>query len=289
MLQARRPDMARAPAVLATMHGKERVIAPILREGLGLELEVATGLDTDRFGTFTRDIDRPGSQLQAARQKARAGLARMSAATIGIASEGAFFQHPQIPLVPVGREIIVFIDQVNGLELIGQDETVDTNFGHVTASSVDAALDFARLSGFPAHGIVVMGHGNGGPAPQALLSKDLTDEAALVQAVERAIRLCGMAHVETDMRAHRNPTRMAAIARAAQDLVRRFTSCCPRCDRPGFDTVEAVPGLPCRDCGQPTRHARASRMRCDGCGHAVVKFNAALPFAEPAVCDFCNP
>jgi hypothetical protein len=44
-------------AILATMHAKEKVIAPIDERFLGLRLEVSTGVDTDAFGTFSRDTD----------------------------------------------------------------------------------------------------------------------------------------------------------------------------------------------------------------------------------------
>ena len=47
-------------AVLATMHGKERAIAPVLARFLGLKVEVAPGLDTDAFGTFSREAARTG-------------------------------------------------------------------------------------------------------------------------------------------------------------------------------------------------------------------------------------
>jgi hypothetical protein len=50
------PPWHGARAVLATMHGKERVMAPLAARFLGLDLRVADGLDTDAFGTFSRDI-----------------------------------------------------------------------------------------------------------------------------------------------------------------------------------------------------------------------------------------
>lgn len=289
MQQAVTPLALGTRAVLATMHGKERVIAPILSQELGIQVEVAVGVDTDSFGTFTRDIERKGSQRETALRKARAGLAADPLAGIGIASEGSFFAHPHVPFVPVAREIVLFLDRHGGLELVGQDESVETNYGHVLASGLNDALAFANTSGFPAHGLVVMGSRDGKPDPAILLRKDLDDVASLASSVERAIRLCGCAWVETDMRAHRNPTRMAAIARATRDLVQRFRSRCPRCDRPGFDTVEHIPGLPCRNCGHPTRQISAGRMCCDGCGHTLVKLLAKVPFAEPASCDVCNP
>jgi len=56
-------------AVLATMHGKERVIAPLL-EKTGLQLCVSGRVDTDLFGTFSGEIERPASQLETLRLKA---------------------------------------------------------------------------------------------------------------------------------------------------------------------------------------------------------------------------
>ena len=46
-------------ASIAAMHGKERVIGPILSRSLGLVGSPAAGIDTDKFGTFSREIERP--------------------------------------------------------------------------------------------------------------------------------------------------------------------------------------------------------------------------------------
>jgi len=54
---------------------KERVIAPVLEPALGCQIELVDGFDTDQLGTFTRDIPRDGTQLEAARKKARIGMA----------------------------------------------------------------------------------------------------------------------------------------------------------------------------------------------------------------------
>ena len=56
-------------ASLLTQHGKESVICPELMSTNGLEVIHVTGYDTDRLGTFTRNIPRYGSQLDAARKK----------------------------------------------------------------------------------------------------------------------------------------------------------------------------------------------------------------------------
>lgn len=69
-------------AVIATMHGKERVLGPVL-DGLGMDWVLASGLDTDAFGTFTGEIVRPGAQLDAARLKAEAALKLRLGSTSG--------------------------------------------------------------------------------------------------------------------------------------------------------------------------------------------------------------
>jgi hypothetical protein len=67
------PSLAGASAVVATMHGKERVIGPVLAHTFGLSVVVPDGLDTDRFGTFTREVARVGDALNGGETEARSG------------------------------------------------------------------------------------------------------------------------------------------------------------------------------------------------------------------------
>ena len=243
-------------AVFATMHDKERVVAPVLREGLGLRVALALGLDTDRFGTFSRDVERTGSQLDAARAKVAAGFEYAPYAQVGIASEGSFGPHPYFPFLALGRELVLLIDRERGLELTGHYASPETNYGHAVVSDMEGAIAFAERSKFPEHGLIVMGCVDEKPAPGLALFKDVIDCVALEKAVGLVVAKCGAAFVEADMRAHRNPTRMRAIERAACDLVRRFRSQCPVCTHPGFDVTERTPGLPCEWCGEPTHPPR---------------------------------
>uniref|UniRef100_E6QIQ9 DUF6671 domain-containing protein n=1 Tax=mine drainage metagenome TaxID=410659 RepID=E6QIQ9_9ZZZZ len=98
----------------------------------------------------------------------------------------------------------------------------------------------------------------------------------------------GCAFLETDGRANRNPTRMERIGLAAQDLARKLCILCPICDTPGFQLAERVPGLPCEDCGAPTRKTRADIHRCVKCGHHVT-VECPEKAASTGCCDFCNP
>ncbi len=277
-----------ARALMATMHGKERVIAPLATRFLGLQVGTVEGLDTDAFGTFSRDITRTGSAIDAARAKIAAAFALAPDVPVALASEGSFGPHPQVPFCALDREIVVLIDRETGLELAGHHATMDTNYAHAVARDVAAGHAFAGQAGFPAHGLIVMGARGGQPAPELALFKAIADHAALEVAIAAAIAASGAAFIETDMRAHRNPRRMRAIRRAMIDLVRRARSRCPDCARAGFAVTERRPGLPCAWCAAPTRLTRAEVLTCAGCGYRSDR-PAPAQTADPMHCEECNP
>lgn len=286
---ADRFDLAGSLAVIATMHGKERVLAPLLLDGLSLTCRTADGLDTDKFGTFTRERARPGTALDAARAKAAAALALVPEARIAIASEGSFAPHPQIPFAPLGRELVLLLDRETGLEVAGHDTTLDVRYAHVIARSLEDAQGFAARVGFPDHALIVMGCAGEEPSPQAMLAKGIDQPEALAEAVAQAIAASGAAFIETDMRAHHNPTRMAAIARAGADLVSRYLSRCPACAQPGFAVTERIAGLPCGWCGTPTTLTLREVLTCTACAHCEERAAGDQIAADPAHCPHCNP
>lgn len=281
-------ELAHKPAVLATMHGKERVIAPVLRRFVGLDVRIIPSFDTDRFGTFTREVARTGSQLDAARAKIAAAFARDADARIALASEGSFGPHPHVPFVPLGRELVVLTDRETGLELIGHFADMGANFAHAVVSDVPAALAFAERVGFPTQGIIVIGCENGNPSPDLGLFKAIVERKELENAIAQVLERCGAAFLETDMRAHRNARRMRAIKHATLALVRALRSRCPACARPGFVVTERLSGIPCSWCGEPTRMVRAEVSTCIGCGHREERPTGPAT-ADPGVCDQCNP
>lgn len=276
-------------AGIVTLHGKETVIGPVLETGAGLVLHRVESVDTDAFGTFSREIERRGSALDAARSKVRAGFEAEPQVRIMVASEGTFAPHPAIPFLPVGDELVLLVDRETGLEIVGRDISPATNFGHKLCMSAADALDFASRSGFPGHGAIVLGVLGEAPAPDAFLCKTAENQEDLAAAVEEAIALTGGAFVETDMRAHRNPKRQDAIRRATQDLVRRLGSPCPACGRPGFDRVRRISGRPCMDCGTPTDQTTAWVLGCEACGLEETQTIPGEPCADPGACSVCNP
>ncbi|OYY91392.1 MAG: hypothetical protein B7Y45_03710 [Sphingomonas sp. 28-66-16] len=279
---------AGAPAVIATMHGKQRVIAPLAKRFLGTSAVPVDGLDTDRFGSFARDVQRRGSAIEAARAKIAAAAALAPGARLFFASEGSFGQHPQLPMLALDRELVLVRDRETGFELAGHAATPDTNYGFTIVSDVAAAQAFATRIGFPAHGVIVAKARDGAPVAGPDLVKDIADPAALAHAVGALVARDGAAAIETDMRAHRNPRRMRAIKRAMIDLLRRVASKCPDCGGPGFAVMRRVPGLPCRACREPTLLCRAEILQCPGCGHRAERSVSAAA-AEPGFCPACNP
>jgi hypothetical protein len=144
--------------------------------------------------------------------------------------------------------------------------------------------------GFPSHGLLVRAHTC--PAGSGALEKGLHRWEDLASAITRAAAASsdGLALVETDMRAHCNPTRMAAIRRLAFRLVRRLASRCPVCQTPGWGVVGPRPGLPCAECGLPTALTRALVWGCAGCEHQEERPRPdGLQRADPGHCDWCNP
>ena len=275
-------------AVIATMHGKESVIAPLLRGALGLRTELPADFDTDRFGTFSRDVPRTDTPLATARAKIAAAFEHIPYAQIGIASEGSFGPHPQVPFVPCDSELVLLMDRRNGVEVVGHHVTSRTNYAHCVVTESEAAAAFAQGVGFPSHGVTVIGTEDGKSAPLKLLRKNAMTMTGLLAAVAECVALCGAAYLETDMRAHRNPTRMRAIRRATIDLLRRYRSRCPGCGREGFVATEWLTGLPCAACHAPTDRIRAAVSVCAGCGHRRERTSEAA-WADPGRCDHCNP
>jgi hypothetical protein len=283
------PLFTKRIAVLATKHQKERVIAPILDAELGLKVVVPDNFDTDVFGTFTREVKRPGNQVEAARLKAQKAL-ELTGESLAIASEGSFGPHPEIPFVSSNREVVIFLDQIHNLEIIGEELSANTNHNHLVVESVDQALQFAQKVGFPEHGLVVMF--DEFPNDQTEVIKGITTEAKLIEAVNWILKNSptGKAHLETDMRAMYNPTRMKNIEKATRDLLRKIHSCCPKCSMPGFEITSRIRGLPCALCYMPTSLTRAVIYQCQKCGFTQEElFPDGNEYAEPVNCNFCNP
>lgn len=271
------------------MHKKEQVIAPIMERELGIQVVVPQNFNTDCFGTFTREVERQGGQMKAARLKAQKALA-VTGETLAFASEGTFGPHPIISLIPCDQEIVMLVDQANNIEIFGYALSTETNYSYQTIESLQEADEFSIKVGFPDHALVVIFNSSLSGCTEII--KGITTAAQLSETVRLALSQSSdsKVHIETDMRALYNPTRMKVIEQATYDLIRKINQICPNCSWPGFEVVERIQGLRCAYCNSPTELTQSVIYRCKKCGFAQEKLPPdGLERADPSQCLYCNP
>ncbi|QPN67773.1 DUF6671 family protein [Synechococcus sp. CBW1006] len=276
---------------LTTLHGKERVLARPVFHGLGAELLVC-GCDTDQLGTFSGEIERPADPVSTCRLKANLGLAA-TGLPLGLASEGSFGPHPAVPFLPVGQEVLVFVDLERQLTVVERRLEMRTTFSSRTVGPSDlnstGFSTWLQQVRFPSHALIARPaqHDPSGRCIKAI--RTIADlEVALAHCAATSSN--GEVLLETDMRAHCNPTRMASIRRLGFQLVRRIRQLCPACESPGWGRTEAVAGLPCRCCGTATPLMAQERWGCSACCHSELKPRRdGRREADPMHCPWCNP
>jgi len=270
---------------LLTRHGKQDVLRPVLEPALGCRIEHTDAFDTDQLGTFTREIAREGAPVDAALRKARIALS-LTDARVAVASEGSFGAGPYGGLLPWNVEHLLWLDEARGLQVIGHAQGPALLLQRVLRDR-DELERFAREAGFPSHRLVLRPQHADHPEPFKGLGEAAALEAAFVRCQARSPDATVWA--ENDLRAHCNPTRQRLIREAAEDLVLRLQSTCPSCGAPGFWIDRRRSGLPCCECGEPTREPCAEHWHCVRCTHAEERPIAGAGCADPARCDRCNP
>lgn len=270
-------------AALPTLHGKERVIAPVFAEELGISIH-RVDVDTDAFGTFAGEIPRTDTPWATAIAKARAGIA-MSGLPLAIASEGTIGPDPQIPFVTSDIEIVVFLDAERDLVITETLRSHDIVAYREIVSPGSDLHDVAARADLPNHAVIVRPDG-GGPGP---IYKGIADEQALTEAIRACSETSGRAIVESDFRAHVSPSRMNVISECATRLATRIATPCPECSGPGWGRIEPVLGLPCADCGTMVDTAvRADQFGCPQCP-ARQQMPRTEQHVDPRWCPRCNP
>ena len=148
-----RIDYRKRKISLLTNHGKELIIAPVLERALGCQVEQVQGCDTDQFGSFDRITPRQGSQLQTARRKAQFAI-DLSPHIVGIASEGSFTVDPFSGFTPWNIEMVLFLDDLHGLEVVGMAQGSAMNMSK-SVRDFDSLMEFAADAGFPEHHLML--------------------------------------------------------------------------------------------------------------------------------------
>ncbi|HMO21742.1 MAG TPA: hypothetical protein PKD05_12650 [Candidatus Melainabacteria bacterium] len=292
-------------AILTTKHGKLSSLALPLKAAIGLNVSAIETIDTDKLGTFSGEIERTKSARETVVLKARLGMYEIGV-SLGIATEGSFGPHPVAFFIPGTEEVIGFIDENLGIEIIESHISTDTNYSGMSAKSIeDLEKDnFLAKALFPSHALIVkpqkpksgflkkLSSSLQGRQAFPSIFKGIQDTGSLREAIELAKSESedGIAAIETDMRAHMNPTRRRVIRKVAAQLGRRLRRLCPECSCPGWGKSDAVPGLPCELCRLPTRNILLEVYSCPKCTHKEEKEREdGLKFAYAGNCDYCNP
>jgi hypothetical protein len=269
---------------LLTLHGKEKVIAPLLAEHFNASLTLTQAFDTDSLGMFSGEIERQLSPHECALKKAVLAC-ELTGLTLGLGSEGSFGPGPY--------GFGVFNHEVISCYHQEQDWSVTGHYSNFSSARSDVIEDLASLDKF----LIKT------PADQALIVKSSsylekgiyganTIRDILTRWFGYLSKPDGNLHepitLSYDLRAHHCPERRIHISKACEDLIARLKSPCPECKTPGFWPDKSIPGLICCGCGGPTNCTKARIAVCTSCQYSETT-PVADTFAKQEFCDYCNP
>jgi hypothetical protein len=271
--------------VIATKHNKERVIAPLVLQYLGIADLQSSEFDTDSLGTFSGEIVRKDDSITTVRNKCIQAM-ELANCDLGIANEGSFGNHPTLFFSTADEEFMIFIDRKNNLEIIERIISVETNYCQEEITTEAELNDFLQKVQFPSHAVILRKSSE----DHSELYKGLQDKEEVLSLCNDFWKKYGKVTIETDMRAMYNPTRMQVIEQLTEKLMQKITSTCPSCNTPGFSVTKAIPGLPCESCFAPTKSTLSYILTCTSCLHSEEKmYPHGKKSEDPMYCDFCNP
>jgi len=271
----------------ATNHGKAQAAQTHFERILSAHIDTLI-IDSDSLGTFTGEVERPGSMLDALRGKIR--LARtVTDCELVLVSEGSFSSADGFGLLTHGIEMLMLHDAQAGVEIVEQYISYETNYATATIGTLDDLHAFLTRISFGSHAVVL--YPEGVPL-RGNVKKGITDGAEADQEFTR-LRAISPSHTViamSDMRAHLNPTRMRAIGHCCELLAKRLITVCSQCGSGGFGLSATLPGLPCEACGLPTQRSRGEKHSCPFCRHSIERPRSdGVTTASAAECDWCNP
>jgi hypothetical protein len=275
----------------ATMHKKEQVLAPLFTRDLSAQLVVPTEIDTDQFGTFSGEIPREHDVKTTLKSKALLG-AKLLGLPLAVASEGSFSFHPLMPQWSFHQEALVFLDLDQGLEIFVHVNSDQQSAQFLQSDNDEEIHHFISNVLSQKKGLIV--RANESAQNSSLRFKGLKTASEVFRCIDH-VRLKSqnkMICLETDNRAHQNPTRREVIRLAGEQLILTLKSLCPSCATPGFQMTDFVRGLPCSDCGLRSQKAIQEIWSCpqSHCDYSELKPRKdGVTHLSPSECDWCNP
>jgi hypothetical protein len=263
---------------LITKHEKARWIAPFLAP-LGYEVFESSMFDTDILGTFSGEIERTLSPMDAALTKAKKAC-ELTETDWGLGSEGSFGGGPAPGMINWNDELLCLYQASTGI----------TIYAH--AAGPTSVQDLILNGRLPLKQKLLLlpkqlwilrsEEGTQKHIQKGLSAEQLLDNLEQIDSTSQKVK------IEPDLRAMNCPERQKMIAKAAEDLVRLLSETCPQCQAFNFVIKEKQSGLPCTLCTLPTEQAKSWTRICDSCGYRndeVVRQKGA----DPTYCQFCNP
>lgn len=272
---------------LVTQHNKCSVIGPIFESILGASV-FSIPANTDQLGTFSGEVSRTVSPLECARRKC--DLANNTEFyDYYIASEGSFGPHPDNPFLMCDHEILFFMDKVRDFHHYTSLISTSTNYRQAVIHSFEELLDFSKKALFPSHALIIR--------PNCWTNKKIIFKGIIARKDLENYFLKAQTSsednavwVETDMRAHMNPTRMEVIGRAAEKLATELNTLCPECECPGWSIGDVKKGLKCSLCSTETPWIKAEIWGCHACDYTLEEPRSdGLTSVSPEHCQLCNP
>lgn len=270
--------------LVASRHDKAAIMQRPLAAMLGIQTWSPPDLDTDRFGTFSGEIERPGSPSEMLRAKISLAQEACPQSRFFMASEGSYGQHPALPMLALGEEWLMWLDAATGQAITERRCFTTRYYGAWRVENTNELRGRLSRCHLPALAVTLRALEANLPAAKGLRSDDevLAAYAGLVVAGSPAAVLA------IDMRAHLHLPRQRVLRRLAARLVHRLCCLCPGCSAPGFGKRQWANGLPCADCGAPTAQIAHRVDACEHCAYQSIHAQRPVP-ADPRWCDYCNP
>ena len=271
--------------LIVTKHSKEEVLGPIFEKEYKVNIAIPSKFDTDSLGTFSGEIERKENAIDTLRSKCLIALDE-EGLDLALATEGSFGNHPTVFFSAANDELIMLYDKQNNIEIVERVLSLETNFDAQEIHSFNQLEEFLNKIKFPSHAVIVKNRQQN----WTKISKGIQNIETLKKIYYDFTKDQTSCFVETDMRAHYNPTRMKIIKEVGLKLVQKINTVCSNCQFPGFGVVRAEAGLLCSRCKMPTRSISAHIYQCKKCEFELIK---KYPFEktteDPMYCDFCNP
>lgn len=276
----------------ATQHQKDKIISSLFKDNFNAQIIVPLYIDTDQFGTFSGEIQRPSDIKQVLRQKAELGL-KATGLNLGLANEGSFGPHPSMPWLQCNQETFIFVDAHLEIELFANVISLENRAEYGVIEDEHQLASFLQKVNFGPQAVIVK------PSPLDTDAKDYIFKGLIakknvldaIHKIKKDLKQKGV-WVETDNRAHLSPKRQTVILKAAEKLVQLLKSKCPGCEYPGFEIKDLIMGIKCEACGLKSEKPVQEIWGCSNskCDYKQVKGRSdGLKFLKPEQCDWCNP